>query len=88
MCSSHIILYQHVLITVAIIITVTYKIKGPNKLLKCISDPLIVTKNAPNFLHRHLVCRVFLRGERFELLLGHRLFQLRIFAVFLAGIVP
>ena len=35
MCLSHIIHDRHVSITVAIIITVTYKITIPNKLLTC-----------------------------------------------------
>ena len=50
MCLSHVIHYRHVLTAVAIIIiiiiTVTNKpTKFPNKLLKCISEPLSVTKN-------------------------------------------
>jgi len=55
MCLSHIIHDQHVSITVAIIITVTYEITSPNKLLKRVSKQLTVTKNVSNFLHRHLV---------------------------------
>jgi hypothetical protein len=53
MCLSQgIVHYQHVSIVVASIIRVTYKIKrNPKKLLKCISEPLSVTKHVSNFLH-------------------------------------
>jgi len=52
MCLSQVIYYRHVSIALAVIIRVIYKIIiSPNRLSKCISQPLIVTKHVSNFLH-------------------------------------
>ena len=55
MCLSRIIInYRHVSIAVAVIVRVTYRITGsPSKLLKCISEPLFVTRNVTNLAHVH-----------------------------------
>jgi len=43
--------YGHVSTAVAVIIRVVYKITGlPNKLLKCLSEQLTVTKRVSNFV--------------------------------------
>jgi len=54
-CLLRIINYQYVLIAIAVIIRVTYKItKSLNRLFNCISEPLTVT-NVSNFLHSHWI---------------------------------
>jgi len=54
MCFSRVIHYRHVSTTVAVVFRVIYKItRSPNRLLKCISEPLSVTKHVSNFPRSH-----------------------------------
>ena len=54
MCLSHTVHYQHVSITIIIVVRLIYRnIRNPNSLSKCITEPLEVTKNALNFLYSH-----------------------------------
>jgi len=54
MCLSRVIHYRNVSTAVAIIFRVVNKItRSPNRLLKCVSEPLGVTKHASDFLLSH-----------------------------------
>jgi len=51
---SHVIHYWHVSAAAVVIIRAIYKIAGsPNRLLKCICEPLTVRKNVSDFSHSH-----------------------------------
>ena len=68
MCLSHVIPYRHVSTAVAIIIIIiiiTVNIKttnSPNRLLKCVSEPLTVSKDVPNYIKQYTQLYIFKRN--------------------------